>query len=127
MTRRRQKTIGDGDLLRLLALVHTIVGFGFYRVELRALRKSRIFASVPYRGPRATAFWFLVPSPLMWIIGSLVRDAEHAGREDAVRAAHRVGLMSAVLAIVCMPVSGFWGWLAISMRGLGRSRERRPR
>src|SRR5581483_3724298 len=104
MTRRRRETIGEGDLLRLLALVHTAVGLAFYRAELRSIAKSRIVAGVPYRGPRATAFWFLVPSPLMWIIGSLVGDAEHAGRWDAVRAAHRASLLSAALAIVCMPV-----------------------
>ncbi len=125
MTRRRRKAIGEGDLLRLLAFAHTIVGFGFYRAELRSIGRSRIFASVPYRGPRATAFWFLVPSPLMWIIGSLVRDAEHAGRLHAVRAAHRVGIMSAAVAIVCMPISGFWGWFAISVRGHRRSRSRK--
>jgi hypothetical protein len=119
MTRR--KRIGEGDLLRLLALTHTIVGLGFYRAELRSIGSSRIFASVPYRGPRATAFWFLVPSPLLWIIGSLVGDAERAGRWEAVRAAHRVGIVSAAVAIVCMPISGFWGWLAISARGLRRS------
>jgi hypothetical protein len=120
MTRRRRKTIGDGDLLRLLAVAHTTVGLGVYRAELRSIGRSRVFASVPYRGPRATAFWFLVPSPLMWIIGRLVGDAEHAGRWDAVRAAHRVSLMSAAVAIVCMPISGFWGWLALSARGLRR-------
>jgi hypothetical protein len=121
MTRRRRNPIGEGDLLRAMAFAHTIVGLGIYRVELRSIARSRIVASVPYRGPRATAFWFLVPSPLMWVIGRLVREAEHAGRWDAVRAAHRVSLVSAVLAVVCMPVSGFWGWLAISARGLRRA------
>jgi len=121
MTRRKHKTIGEGDLLRLLALTHALVGLGFYRAELRSIIRSRVFASVPYRGLRATAFWFLVPSPLIWIIGGLVGDAEHAGRWDAVQAAHRASVMSAAVAIVCMPISGFWGWLAISARGLRRS------
>lgn len=121
MMRGKRRTIGEGDLLRLLAIMHTIVGLGFYRAELRSIGRSRIFAGVPYRGPRATAFWFLVPSPLMWIVGRLMGDAENAGRWDVVRAAHRVSLMSAAAALVCMPVSGFWAWLAISARGLRRS------
>jgi hypothetical protein len=119
---QRSHTIGDGALLRVLALAHAIVGVGIYHRELRSISGSRIFAGVPYRGPKATAFWFLVPSPLVWIIGRLISDAEHAERWGAVRAAHRISLISAAAAIVCMPISGFWGWLAISARGLGRSR-----
>lgn len=113
-----RRTIGDGALLRLLALAHAIVGVGIYRAELRSIVRSRVFASIPYRGPKATVFWFLVPSPLVWIIGGLISHAEQAGDWNAVRAAHRISLGSAAVAIACMPLSGFWGWLAISARGL---------
>lgn len=118
--RRFDSPPGDGVLLRLLAVAHALVGLAFYRRELRAIARSGVFAAVPYRGSRSTAFWFLVPSPLVWVIGRLVADAERAGDWPAVRAAHRVSLVSAALAVVCMPASGFWGWLAISARGLRR-------
>jgi Family of unknown function (DUF6463) len=102
---------GDGVLLRRLAVAHTLVGFAFYRGELRSIGRDGVLAGVPYRGPKATAFWFLIPSPLVWIIGRLVSDAEETEDWSAVRTAHRVSLVSAAAAIFCMPVSGFWGWL----------------
>lgn len=119
---QRQKP-GSGRLLQSLALAHTAVGAVFYREELRSIGRDGIVAAVPNRGGKATAFWFLVPSPLVWIAGQLVSAAEEAGDERALRKAHRAGAVSATVAIVCMPVSGFWGWLIISLRGLRQSRE----
>jgi hypothetical protein len=110
----------SGRLLQWLALAHTAVGVGLYRRELRLIGRDGVLAAVPNRGAKATAFWFLVPSPLVWIAGQLVSAAEEAGDQKALRKAHRVGAVSAAAAIVCMPFSGFWGWLIISLRGLQR-------
>ncbi len=109
---------GSGRLLQLLAVAHTAVGAVFYRKEIRAIARDGVIAAVPNRGAKATAFWFLVPSPLVWIAGRLVRSAEGTGDVRALRTAHRVGAASALAAIICMPVSGFWAWLIISLRGL---------
>jgi hypothetical protein len=114
---------GNGRLLSLLALVHAMVGAIFYRRELRAIARDGIVGEVPYRGPKATAFWFLVPSATIWQTGSLMSRAEESGDAEALRNAGLIGLVSAAIAIVCMPVSGFWGWLAISARGLLQARE----
>jgi Family of unknown function (DUF6463) len=114
--------LGEGALLRLLALAHAAVGVAFYRRELGAIGRDGVLAGVPYRGPKATAFWFLVPSPLVWIIGGLVAEAEEANDWNAVRAAHRFSLASALVAVVLQPVSGFWGWLAISLRSAASAR-----
>lgn len=114
---------GEGALLRLLAVGHALVGIGIYRRELRSIGRDSILAGVPYRGPRATAFWFFVPSPLLWTIGRLVGDAEAVGDWNAVRAAHRLSLVGAAVATVCVPISGFWIWLGISARGLHRARH----
>jgi uncharacterized membrane protein YhaH (DUF805 family) len=95
-----------------------MVGICLFRRELRSIGRDGLFGAVPYRGPKATAFWFLVPSPLIWIIGGLVSRAEMAGDRAALRRAHRLSLLSAAIAVLCMPVSGFWGWLAVSARGL---------
>jgi uncharacterized protein DUF6463 len=112
---------GEGAQLRALAVLHALVGAVFYRRELGAIRRDGALAGIPYRGPKPTAFWFLLASPLVWTIGRLVGDAEAATDWAAVRRAHRLGLASAVVAILLMPVSGFWGWLAISLRGLRRA------
>ncbi len=117
----------NGRLLQVVALAHTAVGAVFYRQELRQVAADGVVNSVPYRGPKATAFWFLVPSPLLWILGRLLSDAEEAADAEALRNASRVGLASSVLAVLCMPVSGFWAWIAISLRGLRDARQMRRR
>lgn len=114
---------GNGLLLRLLALAHVAVGAVLYRRELRSIARDGIAGGVPYRGPKATAFWFLVPSAAIWQAGSLMSRAEESGDAAAVRNASGIGLVSAAIAIVCMPVSGFWGWLALSARGLWQARR----
>ena len=114
---------GEGVLLRLLSIGHALVGIAIYRRELRSIVRDGVLAGAAYRGPKAAAFWFLVPAPLTWIIGRLVSDAEEAEDWSALRRAHRLGLISAAIAIFCLPVSGFWGWLALSSRGLRRARK----
>ena len=113
----------EGALLRTLAVAHALVGVALYRREITSIRRDGLVAAVPFRGPKATAFWFLLPSPLVWVIGRLVSDAGAAGDREALLRAHRVSLVSAAVAVLCMPVSGFWAWLAISARGLRRARR----
>jgi len=115
--------VGNGELLRALAVGHALVGVLVYRKELREIGTAGVVAAVPYRGPRATAFWFLVPSALTWIIGGLTRRAERAGDAEALRDASRASALVATVAIICVPVSGFWAWLAISLRGLQLARR----
>jgi hypothetical protein len=114
---------GTGRLLRWLSLAHAVVGAAFYRRELAAIARDGVVAAVPYRGPKATAFWFLIPSPLLWMAARLIGEAEESGDADALRTVHRVGLASALVCVVCMPVSGFWGWLVLSLRGLREARR----
>lgn len=127
MTQGKRRDVPEaGRLLQGLALAHTAVGVVFYRSELRSIARDGVLAAVPNRGGKATAFWFLIPSPLVWVAGRLLGAAEESGDVSAQRSAHRVGALSALAAIVCMPVSGFWGWLIISLRGLHRLRAVRP-
>lgn len=106
-----------------MALAHTAVGAVLFRDELQAIGRDGVAGAVPYRGPQATAFWFLVPSPLLWILGRLLSAAEQAGDQEALRSASRLGLASALLAALCLPISGFWAWVAISLRGLRDARR----
>src|SRR4051794_5743620 len=106
---KQRRWPGDGRLLEAIGLVHAAVGAAYYRDDLRAIGRDGVLAAVPYRGAKATAFWFLVPSPLVWISGRLLTSAERAGDLEAQRTAHRVGAASALAAVILMPVSGFWG------------------
>jgi hypothetical protein len=120
---RRARPPGNGQLLQWLALAHTLVGVVFYRKELRAILRDGVVAAVPNRGPKATAFWFLIPSPPLWLAGRLLNGAEEADDMEALRTASRLGLACSLVCIACMPVSGFWGWLLISVRGLRQARR----
>jgi len=119
----RSGSSSNGRLLQRLAVLHTLVGAAFFRRELGDIGREGVVGAVPYRGAEATAFWFLVPSPLLWILGRLLERAERTGDAAALRSASRGGLISALLAILCLPVSGFWVWLAISLRGLRDARR----
>ncbi|HEY1458265.1 MAG TPA: DUF6463 family protein [Solirubrobacteraceae bacterium] len=124
MNNRPQSRLpGNGRLLQLLALAHTAVGAVFFHEELRTIARDGVAGAVPYRGPKATAFWFLVPSPLLWILGRLLSRAEEVGDTQALQSASRAGLASALTAVLCLPVSGFWVWAAISLRGLRDARR----
>lgn len=113
---------GSGRLLQLMAVGHAAVGIGLYREELRSIAREGVLAAVPYRGSQATAFWFLMAAPTWWLTGRLVGAAEAAHDERALRLAGRVALASAVVGVVCTPVSGFWGLLLIALRSRRRAR-----
>jgi hypothetical protein len=113
----------NGRLLQAVAVAHAVVGGIVHRKGLTDIGRAGVVGSIPYRGPRATAFWFLMPSPLCWIIGGLMHRAELGGDAEALREASRLSLASALFAVICLPVSGFWAWLGISIRGLRDARR----
>lgn len=123
MSSGRPELPGTGRLLQLIACGHAGVGSAIYRKELREIGREGIVGAVPYRGPRATAFWFLVPSPLLWMLGRLLDRAEAAGDAEVMRSVSRFGVICAPIAIACVPLSGFWAWLAVSLRGLREARR----
>jgi Family of unknown function (DUF6463) len=113
----------SGRLYQAVALGHAAVGAAIYRRELAAIGRDGILAGVPYKGSKATAFWFLIPSPLLWMTGRLLERAERAGDVASLRSACRLGVAIGLLGVLCMPFSGFWGLLAISLRGLREARR----
>jgi len=121
---RRPAEIETGALLRAIALAHAAVGAIVYRPELCDIAEDGVLGAVPYRGARATAFWFLVPSPLLWVLGGLLTRAERAGEVRYVRSANRLGALTALAGAMLLPLSGFWGLLVICLRGMLRSHAR---
>jgi hypothetical protein len=118
----RTRELEGGSLLQAIAVGHALVGMLVYRRELGGIARGRVFGAVGYRSPRATAFWFLVPSPLLWALGGLLARAEAAGEHEAVRSAARIGAATALTGVVVLPLSGFWGLLAVCVRTLRRAR-----
>jgi hypothetical protein len=114
-----------GWWLQVLGVAHAGVGAGLYREALGDIARSTLVGSVPDRGDRATAFWFMAASPLLWLSGRLLRSAESAGDLGAQRAAGSVLTAAGVIGSAAMPRSGFWGVTATGLLALRRSS--RPR
>ena len=122
---RRRRAIGNGAALRLLAVGHAVTGAVLYRNALRSIARDGVVGTVPYRGPKATAFWFIMPSATTWLVGRLVSRAEEAQDEEALRAAGRIGVVTAAVGTACMPVSGFPLLFLVALRSLRQTRKSR--
>ena len=109
----------------MLGVAHAGIGATLYREALVDIARSRVVGSVPDRGDRATAFWFMAASPTLWLSGRLLRSAESAGDLDAQRAAGSVLTAAGVIGSAAMPPSGFWGVAAAGLLALRRGS--RPR
>jgi hypothetical protein len=120
------RVASTGRILKLIAFGHTAVGAALYGDELRSIARDRGVGAVPYRGPKATAFWFLTPAPFLWTVGHLVGAVERAHDEKALRTSARVGFATAAIGVACMPISGWWLQLLVSLRDLREARELRP-
>jgi uncharacterized protein DUF6463 len=117
-------TLSPGEWLQRIAVAHAVIGVVAYRAPLAEIARARFVATVPDRGDRATAFWFLTAAPLLWSSGRLLRSAEETGDPTAGRAAGRVLIASGAIGVATMPVSGFWSVLAVGIATVRRARER---
>lgn len=76
----------------MLNVCHAAIGVVVYRRELREIAADGIAGSVPSRGGRAGAMWFIGSALPGWLVGYLVDVAAEAGDRDAVRLAGALGL-----------------------------------
>ena len=114
-----------GWWLQCLGLVHAVVGVVLYRQPLAQIVRDRFVSSVPDLGDRATAFWFMVAAPTLWLGGRLLRSAESLGDLAAQRTAGGILTVTGVVGSAVMPTSGFWGVAAVGIASLRRSTRRR--
>ncbi len=110
-----------GWWLQVLGVAHAGVGATLYREALVDIARSNLVSSVPDWGDKATAFWFMAASPMLWLSGRLLRSAESAGDLNAQRAAGSVLTAAGVIGSAAMPRSGFWGVAAVGLFALRRS------
>lgn len=110
-----------GWWLQFLGYAHAGVGAVLYRDPLADIARDKVFRSVPDHGDRATAFWFTVAAPALWLGGRLLRSAESAGDLDGQRAAGSVLTATGLVGAAAMPLSGFWGVAAVGIAALRRS------
>ena len=92
-----------------------------YRDVLADMAHANPLESVPDRGDRATAFWFMAAAPALWMGGRLLRSAEEHQDIPAQRAAGAVLTAFGVAGTVAMPKSGFPTLVGIGALLLRRS------
>jgi hypothetical protein len=111
-----------GQLLKVTAVGHTLVGLVLFRAPLADIVGSGVLGSVGTQPDRQAAFWFLLFSPVCYALGQIVERGDR-------RILAIVGwnlLLLGVVGAAMMPVSGFWILLALAplvLRGAGRRNE----
>ncbi|MFE9329940.1 DUF6463 family protein [Streptomyces sp. NPDC006925] len=111
-----------GWCLQATALGHGAIGVVLYRDVLAQFAREGVVNSVPERGDRAAAFWFLAAAPALWMGGRLLRSAEEHGDVAAQRAAGAVLAGVGALGAAAMPKGGF-----PALVGIGGMLLRRPK
>ncbi|MEU0101539.1 DUF6463 family protein [Streptomyces sp. NPDC006267] len=95
-----------GRWLQAVGIAHGAIGAVAYRDVFAGVGRQ-VVDSVPERGDRAAAFWFMAAAPTLWLGGRLLRSAEEHGDVPAQRAAGIALTAVGVVGTVAMPKSGF--------------------
>lgn len=114
-----------GWWLQFLGAAHAGVGAILYRDALGDIARDSVINSVPDRGDKATAFWFLAAAPTLWLGGRLLRSAESTGDLDAQRVAGSLLTATGLVGAAAMPASGFWAVAVVGVAALRRSTRQR--
>lgn len=110
-----------GWWLQVTGVAHAAVAAALYRDAFAEIAADRVLGSVPDRGDRATAFWFGIAAPTLWLAGYLLRSAESTGDIPAQRIAGATLLVTGSAGSIAMPVSGLWAVAAIGVAALRRA------
>lgn len=105
----------SGQLLMAIALVHQLVGVGFYFDALQAIVQDGVFNSVvaPY-WERDAAFWFFQFGFMLFLYGWMTHWLlNHARVLPAFWGWSLLGIC--LLGVFMMPFSGFWLAIPIAL------------
>jgi len=105
-----------GRLLIGVGAGHLVVGVVLFHAPVAAMLRDGIVNSVPLGTAfdRQAAFWFLLASPLTFLLGHLTNRALEHHDAQLVRVVGWNLLGIATVGVVMMPVSGFWLLLALA-------------
>jgi hypothetical protein len=104
----------SGRVLMVTAMVHTAVGVVLFRDPLAAILGDGFFNAIRPHFDRAAAFWFLLFSPVLFLLGQITNYA--VGHRDAhlVRLVGCYLLGMGILGVAVLPISGFWILIALT-------------
>ncbi|GAB3486065.1 DUF6463 family protein [Amycolatopsis cihanbeyliensis] len=113
----------SGKQLQVLGFLHAGVGAVRHGKPLAEIARAKVVGAVPDEGERATAFWFMVAAPMLWLGGRLLCTAEETGDLRAQRVAGRLLVVIGAVGAAARPVSGFWALAAIGLEALRRGKR----
>ena len=121
-----RRTLRAGWLLMAVAALHAAFGLWIGRRALVAIARDGFVNAVAPHLDRSFAFWFLLASPFLWIVGRFAVWVASERRRPPVWLGRSL-LMLALAGAVLMPVSGFWlillpaAWLWLAARAPHRA------
>ena len=107
------RRVGRG--LRWTAALHAVFGLWFYADPVLATLQDGLVAAVDPHVDRRLAFWFLLYSPVLWILGDEFDHGLEAGQLPLLRRLTRLLVGMGGVGAALMPVSGFWLVLGLGM------------
>ena len=104
----------SGHLLMVTAMGHTAVGILLFRDPLAAMLNDGFFNAIRPHFDRMAAFWFLLFSPVLFLLGQITNYA--VGRSDAhlIRLVGFYLLGIGIIGVAALPLSGFWILIALT-------------
>ena len=104
-----------GSLLMATGVGHALVGVVLFYDALAAILRDGFFNAIAPHFDREAAFWFLLFSPLCYLLGQVVNRAVEWGdtRLLAVLGGHVLAI--GVVGVMLLPISGFWILIAIAV------------
>lgn len=106
-----------------IGIAHAIVGVTKFRREVRGIVNDGVFNAVGKDPQRATALWFLMVAPPLWLSGHLLRHAESADdhRTQFVAGSTLVG--TGLLGAAVLPKSPFAAVIGVGVASVLKSRR----
>jgi hypothetical protein len=117
---RRSSLILDrwvGRLLMATALGHAVVGLVLFHAPLADIVRDGVVGAIGPRGSggaltlafdREAAFWFLLFSPMLFLVGQITSRAAEAGDGPLLRLVGWSLVGNGIVGVVLMPISGHW-------------------
>ena len=117
-----------GRLLMVTGIGHTLVGVVVFREALSGIFHNGFLNAFWPHFDRLSAFWFLLFSPALFMLGQITNRAVE--RQDAytlrIVGCYLLGI--AIVGVAALPISGFWIVIALAALILRAARrvESRP-
>ena len=97
-----------GRWIVAVSVLHTIFGLVVFGEDLMQIAREGFWDSIGEDARAGAVAWFMLSGFLMTALGLAIDALERSATQGSLRATGVVVLLTTLLGIVLMPVSGFW-------------------